>query len=153
MIIRTTGNLLEADVQALVNPINCVGVMGKGLALQFRRAFPTNYEAYRLACSTGQVVLGQMFVFATGRLTNPLYVINFPTKQHWREPSYSKDIFAGLVVLRAEVEQRGITSIAIPPLGCGNGGLRWPDIRPLIEQALAGLPEVHVLLYEPYNRE
>jgi O-acetyl-ADP-ribose deacetylase (regulator of RNase III) len=143
------GNLLTADVAALVNTVNTVGVMGKGIALQFKRAFPANYQAYRAACERGVVRLGQMFVVDTGVLGPRRYVINFPTKQHWRSASRLPDIAAGLDDLVRVVGEHGITSIAIPPLGCGNGGLDWADVRPLIERAAERMPGVRAVVYPP----
>jgi O-acetyl-ADP-ribose deacetylase (regulator of RNase III) len=149
MIQRTRGDILAADAEALVNTVNCVGVMGRGIALQFRKAFPENYEAYKAVCDRKELQPGRMFVQALGQLTNPRYVINFPTKDHWKGKSRLKDIESGLVALVDEVRRLGIHSIAIPPLGCGLGGLDWLDVRPRIEQAFAALPEVEVMLYEP----
>jgi O-acetyl-ADP-ribose deacetylase (regulator of RNase III) len=143
-----TGNLLDADVDALVNTVNTKGVMGKGVALQFKRAFPANYKAYRSACAAGTVKLGEMFVFDNGRLHRPHYIINFPTKDHWRSRSRLADIDAGLDDLRRVLAEVHISSIALPPLGCGLGGLRWSDVRPRIERALAELP-VRALVFEP----
>src|SRR5580658_7576492 len=100
MVEYVTGNLLQADAEALVNTVNTKGVMGKGVALQFKRAFPENYKAYRAACAAGQVRLGEMFVFDSGRMHHPRYIINFPTKDHWRSRSGLSDIEAGLVDLR-----------------------------------------------------
>lgn len=149
MITLTCGNLLEADTEALVNTVNTVGVMGKGIALQFKRAFPENYEAYRRACDQDEVRLGEMFVFETGRLAPPKYIINFPTKGHWRSRSRLEDVEAGLTSLASVIRDRGIRSIAIPPLGCGHGGLDWDEVRPRIEHALADLEDVDIRLYEP----
>jgi O-acetyl-ADP-ribose deacetylase (regulator of RNase III) len=149
MIKHVTGNLLEADAQALVNTVNTVGVMGKGIALQFRQAFPQNYEEYRKACAAGEVVPGHMFVYATGTFTNPRYIINFPTKRHWKGKTKIEDIHSGLDGLIKTIEAFEIKSIAVPPLGCGNGGLRWEQVRPMIESAFVGLPDVLVLLYAP----
>jgi O-acetyl-ADP-ribose deacetylase (regulator of RNase III) len=149
MIKHVTGNLLEADAQALVNTVNTVGVMGKGIALQFRQAFPQNYEEYRKACAAGEVVPGHMFVYATGTLTNPRYIINFPTKRHWKGKTKIDDIRSGLDGLIETIKALEIKSIAVPPLGCGNGGLRWEQVRPMIESAFAGLPDLLVLLYAP----
>lgn len=149
MITLANGNLLAADVEALVNTVNCVGVMGKGIALQFKKAFPANFMAYARACKAGEVHLGAMFVFATGSLHNPRFLVNFPTKQDWRSRSRIEDIRTGLQSLVAEIRGRRIRSIAIPPLGCGNGGLDWRDVRPLIESTFALLPEVDVRLYAP----
>lgn len=149
MIEFATGNLLEADVEALVNTVNTVGVMGKGIALQFKQAYPDNYQAYRAACNRGEVQPGTMFVFATGRLTNPRSIINFPTKQHWKNKSRMQDIEVGLQHLVTVIKEKHIASIAIPALGCNNGGLRWEDVRPRIEAALAEVPRVHAFVYAP----
>lgn len=149
MIELTHGNLLKADVEALVNTVNTDGYMGKGIALQFKQAFPANFAAYARACAHGEVQIGQMFVYATGTLYNPRYIINFPTKADWRGKSRLHYIEQGLVALLDEVKQRGIKSIAVPPLGCGLGGLDWAVVRPLIEHAFAATPNVYVQLYEP----
>lgn len=149
MIDLVRGNLLEADAEALVNTVNTVGVMGKGIALQFKQAFPENFQRYQRACRAGEVQPGQMFVVPTGSMVNPRYIINFPTKRHWKGKARLEDIRTGLVALIEEVRRLGIHSIAVPPLGCGNGGLKWSQVRPLIEAAFAAVPEVRVLLYEP----
>ncbi|MEO3777206.1 macro domain-containing protein [Micromonospora sp. B11E3] len=149
MIIISHGNLLTADAEALVNTVNTVGVMGKGIALQFKRAYPANYAAYRAACAAKEVRLGEMFVFDSARLGPRRYVINFPTKGHWRAASKLRDIETGLTDLVRVVRERGIPSVAVPALGCGNGGLDWEHIRPLIERAFAELPGVRVLLFPP----
>ncbi len=149
MIELRRGDILAADAEAFVNTVNCVGVMGRGIALQFRRAFPENYEAYAAACKRGDLQLGRIFVYPTKRLCNPRFILNFPTKQHWRGASRLGYIEAGLSSLVEEVKRRGIHSIAVPPLGCGLGGLDWSDVRPRIERAFAEVPEVRVLLYEP----
>jgi O-acetyl-ADP-ribose deacetylase (regulator of RNase III) len=149
MIEKTSGNLLQADVEALVNTVNTDGFMGKGIALQFKQAFPANFEAYRKAVERGEVRPGSMFVFETGSILGPRFIINFPTKRHWRQNSRMEDIESGLAALVREIRDREIRSIAIPPLGCGNGGLDWSDVRPRIERALAEVPNVHALIYEP----
>lgn len=149
MIELKQGDILNADVEALVNTVNCVGIMGRGIALQFRKAFPDNFKAYEAACKRGEVQPGRMFVFETGQLTNPRYIINFPTKRHWKGKSRLADIEAGLEALVEEVHRLGIRSIAIPPLGSGLGGLDWSDVRPRIEHAMAALPDVHVVTFEP----
>lgn len=148
MIVEGKGNLITADVDALVNTVNTVGVMGRGVALQFRQAFDANFREYRAACKRGEVTMGRMFVTRTGRL-RPSIIINFPTKRNWREQARLEDIQSGLEDLVAVVKREGIRSIAIPPLGCGLGGLRWSDVRPLIERAFAALPELEVRLYAP----
>ena len=148
MIELTHGNLLTAPVEALVNAVNTVGVMGKGIALQFREAYPVMFQAYRAACAAGKVRLGQMHVFDLGGLVGgPRWIINFPTKGHWRDPSQLADIESGLADLVIKVRQISIQSIAIPPLGCGLGGLDWKEVRPRIEHAFLNLPKVRVLLY------
>src|SRR5690554_2546178 len=123
MIEYTSGNILHADAEALVNTVNCVGVMGRGIALQFKNAYPENFKAYAVACQQQQVLPGRMFVFATDGLTNPKYIINFPTKRHWRGKSRMQDIEDGLIDLVAVIQRYGIRSIAIPALGSGLGGL------------------------------
>jgi O-acetyl-ADP-ribose deacetylase (regulator of RNase III) len=149
MVERTSGNILTADAEALVNTVNCVGVMGKGIALQFKKAFPENFEAYAAACRREEVRPGHMFVFATGQIFNPRFIINFPTKRHWRGKSRYEDIASGLKALVQEVRARKIRSIAVPPLGSGLGGLQWSKVKRMIEAAFEEIPEVRVMLYEP----
>jgi O-acetyl-ADP-ribose deacetylase (regulator of RNase III) len=149
MIELTQGDILKAGTEALVNTVNCVGVMGRGIALQFRKAFPDNFKAYKHVCDRKQLQPGQVFVFDLGRLEPPRYVINFPTKGHWKGKSKLEDIQAGLDALLQEIRSRGIRSVAVPPLGCGLGGLNWDRVKPMIEEAFASLPEVHVEVYEP----
>ena len=142
------GNILRAEVDALVNTVNCVGIMGRGIALQFRNAFPANFKAYKTACDRGEVQPGQMFIVQTGQL-DPRFIVNFPTKRHWRGKSNIEDIDRGLVDLVAQVRKLGIRSIALPPLGCGLGGLDWAEVRPRIEAALTEIPEVRAIVFEP----
>jgi O-acetyl-ADP-ribose deacetylase (regulator of RNase III) len=149
MIEGAQGNLLDADVEALVNTVNTVGHMGKGIALQFKLAFPENFRAYAQAVRKGAVEPGRMLVVPTGFVTNPRYIINFPTKRHWRGRSRIEDVDAGLKALVQEIPRFGIQSIAVPPLGCGNGGLDWRDVKPRIVGALQELPGVRVLLFAP----
>jgi O-acetyl-ADP-ribose deacetylase (regulator of RNase III) len=151
MIEYRTGDVLQADTQALVNTVNCVGIMGRGLALQFKNAYPENFKAYEAACRRGEVQPGRMFVFETRQLTNPKYIINFPTKRHWRGKSRMKDVEAGLMALATEIRARRIRSVAVPPLGSGLGGLNWREVRPRIEEALSGLEDVHVIVFEPHT--
>jgi O-acetyl-ADP-ribose deacetylase (regulator of RNase III) len=144
------GDVLSAPAEAVVNTVNTRGVMGKGIALQVRQRWPEVDRAYRAACRRGEVRLGKMHVAERGGLGDrPRFVINFPTKDHWRSRSRLADIQAGLEDLRDVISRLGITSIAVPPLGCGNGGLSWSDVRPLIETALRSLPGVEVLVYPP----
>ncbi len=149
MIKITQGDILKADVEALVNTVNCIGVMGRGIALQFSKAFPENSKVYKSACDKKQLHPGMMLVCELNRFENPRYVINFPTKRHWKGKSRIEDIESGLKALIEEVRKRNIHSIAIPPLGCGLGGLNWEQVRPLIENAFEYLPNMNVLLYEP----
>lgn len=149
MIEYRTGNLLEAKADAIVNTVNTVGVMGKGIALMFKEAYPTNFKAYAAACKAGDVKTGTMFVTANDELEGPAWIINFPTKEHWRGNSRMEWIESGLVDLRRVIQEKKIRSIALPPLGCGNGGLEWPDVRSRIEEALSDLDPVQVLVYAP----
>lgn len=149
MIELTHGDILKADAEALVNTVNCVGVMGRGIALQFKKAFPDCFKAYKALCDRKELHPGMMHVCALGRLANPRLVINFPTKRHWKGKSKLEDIEAGLEALVQVVRDRGIRSIAVPPLGCGLGGLDWSQVRSRIEDAFAGLGDVHVLVFEP----
>jgi O-acetyl-ADP-ribose deacetylase (regulator of RNase III) len=153
MIRFTQGNLLEAPAEALVNTVNTVGVMGKGIALMFKEAFPENYRMYREACQSKNVKIGR--VFATERrdfVSGPKWIINFPTKEHWRTPSRIEWIREGLADLRRFIEEHAIRSIALPPLGSGNGGLDWRKVRPLIVEVLEPLQDVTITVYEPTKK-
>lgn len=145
----TTGNILEADVEALVNPVNCVGVMGAGLAAQFKRAFPGMFDGYATVCGAKELRPGRLHIHVRGDAANPRWIFNFPTKRHWRDKSRIADIGTGLNALVNAVNRRGIQSIAIPPLGCGLGGLPWEEVRPLIERAAERMEGVEVWVYEP----
>lgn len=149
MFTFKTGDILSEEAEALVNTVNCVGIMGRGIALQFKNRFPENFKAYEAACKRQDVEPGKMFVFATGQLTFPHYIINFPTKRHWRGKSRLEDIDAGLKALADEIRNRNITSIAIPPLGCGLGGLDWAEVRPRIEAALRPFANLKATVFEP----
>ena len=149
MIELTQGDILKANAEALVNTVNCVGIMGRGIALQFRKAFPDNFKAYEAACKAQLVQPGKMFIHDLNRLYNPRFIINFPTKRHWKSKSRIEDIQLGLVDLIDFAKQQQFRSIAVPPLGCGLGGLDWEKVRPLIIEAFQSLPEVKVLLFEP----
>lgn len=153
MITFTEGNLLDAEVEALVNTVNTVGVMGKGIALMFKEAFPENTLAYQTASKREEVEVGRMFV--TERLEllgGPKWIINFPTKKHWRHPSKIEWIELGLTDLRRVIESKKLRSIAIPPLGSGNGGLNWSEVRALIQRQLGSLHDVEILVYEPTSK-
>lgn len=149
MIEYKTGDILREDAEAIINTVNCVGVMGRGIALQFKNAFPQNFKAYAAACKKDEVQPGRMFVFETGQLTNPRYIINFPTKRHWRGKSRMEDIETGLRDLVEVIHRYNIKSIAIPPLGSGLGGLDWADVKTRIEVAMESLTDVRVIVYEP----
>jgi len=150
MIELTQGNLLEAQVDALINTVNIEGVMGKGIALQFKQAYPDMCKAYEKACAAGEVRLGHMHIFDLGGLVGgPRWIINFPTKGHWKARSRLVDIDTGLADLLVQIRRLGIRSVAVPPLGCGHGGLNWADVRPRIEAAFASVPEIAVALYAP----
>lgn len=149
MIEYKTGDILAEDAEALVNTVNCVGIMGRGIALQFKNTFPENFKSYAAACKRNEVQPGRMFVFETGQLTNPRYIINFPTKRHWRGKSRIEDIDAGLAALAEEIRSRNIRSIAIPPLGSGLGGLDWSEVRPHIEAMLREFTDLRVVVFEP----
>ena len=151
MIEYKTGDIIAEGVEALVNTVNCVGIMGRGIALQFKNAFPENFKAYYAASKRHEVQPGRMFVFETGRLTNPRYIINFPTKRHWQGKSRIEDIDRGLIALAQEIRVRNIRSIAIPPLGSGLGGLDWSQVRPRIEAALREMGDVRIIVFEPSN--
>jgi O-acetyl-ADP-ribose deacetylase (regulator of RNase III) len=144
MIQPASGDILESPAEALVNTVNCVGVMGRGIALQFKNRYPENYKEYAQACKLNEVRPGTMFVTNTNQFQGPRYIINFPTKRHWRGKSRLEDIDAGLADLVRVVADLKITSIAIPPLGCGLGGLSWPLVKARIQKAFEGLGHVDV---------
>lgn len=146
-IERGHGDLLAADVDALVNTVNTVGVMGKGLALQVRKAFPEVFASYQQACKAGEVVVGRMHIVR--RPTAPRFIVNFPTKQHWRQPSQLAYVRDGLRDLIHQIRVLQIASIAVPPLGCRLGGLDWAEVKPLIIAAFAEVPDVRAVVFEP----
>ncbi|MCE1175569.1 MAG: macro domain-containing protein [Burkholderiales bacterium] len=148
----THGNLFETNVDAIINTVNCVGVMGKGVALEFKRRWPDNYKAYKLLCDQKAINIGEMFIFDRGGIfedTQPRFLINFPTKEHWRGKSKLEYIELGLIDLVKQLKKHPIHKIALPPLGCGNGGLDWADVKPLIQQYFASLPEIDFFVFEP----
>jgi len=149
MITIKEGNILRADTEALVNTVNCVGVMGRGIALQFRKAYPENFEAYSKVCKEKKLHPGIVYTYRLQTFGGPRYIINFPTKRHWKGKSKLEDIEEGLTALVAEVKRLDVRSISIPPLGCGLGGLSWETVRSIIENAFSALPEIEVDLYEP----
>jgi O-acetyl-ADP-ribose deacetylase (regulator of RNase III) len=149
MIEYKRGDILREDADALVNTVNCVGVMGRGIALQFKKAFPQNFKDYTAACKKGEVQPGKMFVHKNQDMLKPRYIIGFPTKRHWRGQSRMEDIESGLAALVDVIREYGISSIAIPPLGCGLGGLDWEQVKSRIEASLEALEDVHVVVFEP----
>jgi O-acetyl-ADP-ribose deacetylase (regulator of RNase III) len=150
MIRFTKGDLLNSDAEAIVNTVNCVGIMGRGIALQFKKMYPDNFEAYAAACAVNELQPGRMFIFETEEMTNPRYIINFPTKRHWRGNSKIEDIESGLLALKEDIKRLNIKSIALPPLGSGLGGLPWAGTRERILQAFEDLVDVDILVYEPH---
>ena len=151
MITFKQGDLFQDRAQALVNPVNCVGVMGKGIALQFKEKFPDNFREYAQACWRNRVGPGRMLVFDTYRPQAHRYIINFPTKRHWRDTSRIEDIEAGTIALAREIRDRRIKSVAIPALGSGLGGLDWKRVRTILESGLQGLEDVTITIYEPLS--
>ncbi|HDS1817173.1 TPA: macro domain-containing protein [Pseudomonas putida] len=151
MIRFTQGNLLEAKTEALVNTVNTVGVMGKGIALMFKERFADNYRLYAAACKAGEVVTGKVHVTAVNELEGPQWIVNFPTKRHWRSPSQMAWVTEGLYDLRRFLIENQVKSVAVPPLGAGNGGLQWPEVREQIIHVLSDL-NVDVWVYEPSSQ-
>jgi O-acetyl-ADP-ribose deacetylase (regulator of RNase III)/uncharacterized protein YwgA len=149
MIRFVSGDILSSQSEALVNTVNCVGVMGKGIALQFKKAFPENFKAYAAACKYGEVLPGSMFIYENKTLSSPRYIVNFPTKRHWKGKSRLEDIDAGLKSLALDIVRLDIGSIAIPPLGSGLGGLSWDVVRPLIVKHLSDFKDVEIEVFEP----
>lgn len=144
-----TGDIFESGCEAVVNTVNTVGTMGKGLAEAFKARYPANFDAYRDACDNRSVVIGRMFVTEHFDMFGPRWLINFPTKQHWSYPSRIEWIESGLVDLAATIERLNLASIAVPALGCSNGGLNWAVVQERIISALEPLPACHVKLYPP----
>jgi len=149
MIIYKQGNLLDSDAEALVNPVNTVGVMGKGLALMFKQRFNENYLRYRTACTQKLLLPGCVFVTATNDFIGPKWIVNFATKDHWKDSSKIEWIESGLLALLAFIHTENVKSIAVPRLGAGNGGLEWREVKLLIIAALGSLPDTDVIIYEP----
>ncbi len=149
MIEYKTGDILNEDTEAIINTVNCVGVMGRGIALQFKNIYPENFKAYAAACKQGEIQPGKMFVFPTGKMTTPRLIINFPTKRHWRGQSRLEDVELGLRDLVKIITQYKIRSVAVPPLGCGLGGLDWNIVRDKIIESLGTLSDTRVVVFEP----
>lgn len=146
MIKYTEGDILLAKVDAIINPVNTFGVMGAGLALQFKTKFPDNYQAYKIACDESRIKTGKIFLYEL-KTKKPKYIINFPTKNHWKDPSKIEYIRDGLENLIEEIQCLNINSIAIPALGCGLGGLKWDVVKPMIHNTFVNLHDLEVYIY------
>lgn len=140
-----TGDIFSSPAQVLTNTVNCVGVMGAGLALEFKKRFPRLNADYESRCRQGEVIPGRPYLYED----DTIQVLNFPTKRHWQESSRLEDIEEGLKYLAANHAAMGIFYLALPPLGCGLGGLKWADVKGLVEKHLGGLADLEVLVYEP----
>src|SRR5690606_33190457 len=150
MIRYVTGNLFDSDAEALVNTVNTVGVMGKGIALQFKKLFPTNYKLYKELCDKKEFKIGQLLVVTDHNvITGEKTIINLPTKKHWRSPSEYNYIEKGLTELLNVINDNQIKSIAIPPLGSGNEGLQWYKVKELIDEKLSEVKNCEITVYEP----
>lgn len=149
MIKFKVGNILDSDAQALINTVNTIGVMGKGIALQFKKAFPDNFKAYQAACKQNKVQIGKLFVTLDRNLASgEKIIINFPTKKDWRKPAEYEYIEKGLDDLVEVIKKYEIKSIAIPPIGAGNGGLDWGKVKKIIEEKLQHI-DIDIFVYEP----
>lgn len=144
MLKFVRGNLFDSRTQTLVNTVNCVGIMGKGVALAFKKKYPDMYDDYRRQCELGAIRPGVLTLYTN---TKP-WILNFPTKRHWRARSRLDDIEAGLKEFVRRYKELGITSVAMPALGCGHGRLNWMDVRSLIEKYLGNL-DIDIKVYEP----
>lgn len=152
MIRYITGNIMDSSAEALVNTVNTDGVMGKGIALQFKHAFPHNFEVYKQACMNGQLQTGKILVVKDSELLmGERLIVNFPTKQHWKMPAKYEYVESGLTALIAYLKDHPLKSLAMPALGCGNGGLEWQKVKRLIEQHFEGL-DMAIWVYEPLNQ-
>lgn len=151
LIEKQPKEYFNSTTQAWINTVNCVSVAGKGLALAFREQFPSNYQLYKDACKNGDVQIGKMFITENTQDQTPKYIINFPTKQHWSNPSKLRWIELGLMDLVEKIQELNITSISVPALGCSNGKLRWEQVKPLIIQYLEPIENLTVELYSPWT--
>lgn len=145
MITYMSANLLESPAQVLTNTVNCVGVMGKGIALEFKKRFPAMFDDYVSRCRRGEVRPGQPYLWEDDRTQ----ILNFPTKNHWRHPSRLEDVDAGLREIATRYQEWGIATLALPALGCGNGGLKWVDVDALIALHLGSIPTLEVFVFPP----
>lgn len=148
-----TGDLFSEHAEAIVNTVNCVGVMGKGVALEFKRRWPENFRAYKRLCDRGELRPGKSFIFENADMFDPCgrrFLINFPTKDHWRDGSRMEYIEDGLDDLVLQIRKLGIRSVAMPPLGCGNGGLNWKQVKALLGRRLEPVHEAAIIVFEPF---
>lgn len=152
MLHFTNADLFSIEAEAIINTVNCVGVMGKGIALEFKKRFPANFKLYEQACEQKLVQPGQMLIYDSAALFGHRYIINFPTKRHWRAASRLEDVQSGLLDLRQQLQKLGIKSLAMPALGCGLGGLDWTQVRALIEQQLGDMHDIEIYVCEPQQR-
>lgn len=144
-LISVRGNIFDSDAQCLVNPVNTVGIMGAGLALEFKKRYPSMYESYKEFCKTKQLKVGQIIFYQSTEYDKIICL--FPTKEHWKQSSQLSHIERGLMAFKTYYVDAGITSVAFPKLGCGLGGLNWDyHVQPLMEQYLSPLP-IQVELY------
>ncbi len=147
MVTFVKGDIFKSPAQVLTNTVNCVGVMGKGVALEFKNRYPKMFGDYKSKCDLGEVKPGQPYLWED----DSAQVLNFPTKRHWRDGSLLQDIEDGLKHLASSYEKLGIQSIAMPALGCGLGGLKWSEVQPLIVKYLGNIPDLDVYVYEPQS--
>ncbi len=147
MVTFVKGDIFKSTAQVITNAVNCVGVMGKGVALEFKNRYPQMFNDYKTKCDQNDVKPGQPYLWED----DTVQVLNFPTKRHWRDNSLLQDVEYGLKYLACSYEQMGIQSIAMPALGCGLGGLQWSEVQPLIVKHLGALPDLDVYVYEPQN--
>ena len=144
MIIYKQGNIFNSNAQVITNPVNCVGVMGKGLALEFKKRFPEMFLDYKNKCTHNEVKVDQPYLWEN----NQIQILNFATKKHWKDSSNLQDIKSGLRYIAKNYDEMGISSIALPPLGCGRGGLNWNDVKALINEVLGPIHDLDVFVYE-----
>lgn len=145
MVTYVQGDIFQSPAQVLTNAVNCVGVMGKGVALEFKNRYTGLFDAYKALCDKQSVIPGKPYLWENDRVQ----VLNFPTKRHWKNESRLEDIEAGLKYLADNYADMGIDSLAMPALGCGNGGLNWNDVKPLIEKYLGSIIDLDVYVYQP----
>ncbi len=145
MIVVIDGNIFDSPAQVITNTVNCVGVMGKGIALEFKSRFPAMFNDYKARCNSGRLLIGEPYLWEDSEVQ----ILNFPTKRHWRDKSRLEDIDSGLRYLSKNYKEMGIYTLALAPLGCGNGGLNWIDVLSLMTYHLGEIPDLEVFAYRP----